>query len=253
MPETRQQRRARLRQVRRHGEGLLRSGLARHPAAADLAAVSLALADLIDTKAGRRAVTGFAAAAHALYEATCKAHPPAATLACKKGCVWCCYSTVAATVPEILLAWTSGQGQARAPIAPAPAAKPPCLMLREGACTIYAARPLMCRVANSLDWTVCREEYEGTNPDRDVPVSRVPLEHGAAVRVSVLAALRMKGLDAGLYELSSALRECDAAGGDAIASRWLSGAAPVLAATPLPADRFILAQVDQLLAAQAHT
>lgn len=250
MPETRQQRRARLRQVRQQGDGLLRRGLPRQPIPADLYAASLALAELIDTKSGARSASAFAGAAHALYEATIKANPPSVALACKKGCNWCCYSTVAATVPEILHVWMSAKGQLRGAGEVATGAKPPCLMLRDGACAIYASRPLMCRVANSLDWTVCREEYEGTNPDRDVPVSRVPIEHGAAVRTSVIAAVRMKGLDAGLYELASAMRECDAEGGEGVAARWLGGGEPFRSAMRLPVDPFILAQVDRLLAGQ---
>lgn len=247
MQETRQQRRARLRQLRQQGEGLLRRGFARQPAPTDLYAASITLAELIDAKIGARSAAAFAGAALALYEATIKANPPTAALACKKGCNWCCYSTVAATVPEILHVWMSARGQARGTGDIASDGKPPCLMLRDGACTIYAARPLMCRVANSLDWTVCREEFDGTNPDRDVPVSRVPIEHGAAVRTSVIAAMQMKGLDAGLYELASGIRECDAIGGDVVAAGWLAGGEPFRAATRLSADRFILAQVDRLL------
>lgn len=249
MQETRQQRRARLRQVRQLGEGLLRRGFPRKPTSSDLGAASLALADRLDAQAGERSPTAFAAAAHALYEATLEANPPAASLACRKGCNWCCYSTVAATAPEILLVWSAANDHAPTAADAAAGAKLPCMMLRDGVCSIYLSRPLMCRVANSLDWTICREEYEGTNPERDVPISRVPVDHGIAVRVAVLAALRRKALDSRLYELGSAIAECSTS--PDVAARWLRGEPAFQAATVLPTDGFVLALVDKILAAHA--
>lgn len=245
MQETRQQRRARLRQVRQHGENLIRRGFPHQPAPADLYAASLVMAERLDAGDGVKSIAAFATAAHTLFEATAKAAPPAAALACKKGCNWCCHSTVAATVPEILLAVSKANDTHRQTSARMER-NSPCPLLREGLCSIYVARPLMCRVANSLDWTACRDEYEGINPDQDVPISRKPIDQGVAVRASALAALRMRGLDSGIYELSSALAECSGGAAD-IAARWLQGARAFKAATTLPTDRFVTELADLLI------
>lgn len=248
MATSRQQTRARLRDVRQLGETLIRRGLPYRPAPGEVLAAGVALADRLAAKRAQTGALEFAAAAHALYEASQAAHPPKAALACKRGCNWCCYSTVAATVPEILLA------AARRPPAPGPGSTaapseagrpPPCLLLRTDGCTVYAARPMMCRVANSLDAAVCVEEYEGTNPERDVPVSQVPIDHGIAVRTAMLVALRLKGLDAGLYELASGLREC-ASDGD-VGTRWLGGQPAFRRARELPVEASIRAMVDRLV------
>lgn len=252
MAATRQQRRTRLRQLGQQGERLLKSGFPRQPSGQDLFAVGVALHDRLETRKGLAAVADFATASVWLYDATLTAHPGNVTVACKRGCNWCCYLPVAASVPEVLLAARAGrQGQAMAAI-PTEAAvagagrKVACGLLREDGCGIYKARPMMCRVANSLDANACRDEYEGRNLDIDVPTARLPLEHGIAVRTAMLLALRLARLDDALYDLNDALGA--AAQGEAVAARWLAGEKAFADARTQPLDATVAEIASRLMA-----
>lgn len=112
-----------------------------------------------------------------------------AALACRRGCHWCCYLPVEASRAEAVHALEYAKrvhGEAafdalgariRAarefyPIRNAgpSSANPPCPFLADGACMVYAARPLACRGWNSRDANACEKAWrEGVDRVR-VPV-----------------------------------------------------------------------------------
>src|SRR4051794_323837 len=86
-------------------------------------------------------------------------------LACRRGCAHCCHTFVSARAPEILFVKNAIPGReresARAAVDKAYAVTgrlgpdgrggmaEPCPMLRDGACQVYQARPMTCRMAVS--------------------------------------------------------------------------------------------------------
>ena len=97
--------------------------------------------------------------------------------ACRKGCGWCCHQRVGATAIEVLHiageirklpdsetilarldAWNSGR---------------PCVFLVEGACSIYALRPLKCRSLYQMDARWCMTTYAKL----DAPIFGPPPSH----------------------------------------------------------------------------
>ncbi len=99
------------------------------------------------------------------------------TLACQKGCSWCCKLQVTVTAPEALriagylqanlsadglaelrtrlkelVAKTAGMGTEERAVSGLP-----CGLLVDNACSVYPVRPLICRGWNSTDASVCEE------------------------------------------------------------------------------------------------
>jgi len=98
----------------------------------------------------------------------------------------------------------------------------------------YAARPVMCRVATSLDVASCIDEYEGRNLRSDITVAKSPIQHGFNTRAVLFTALAIRGLDASAYDLAGGLRESQ--GGEAVAARWLAGARAFASTHTAPLD-----------------
>ncbi|MDA0241682.1 MAG: YkgJ family cysteine cluster protein [Proteobacteria bacterium] len=181
-------------------------------------------------------------------------------IACEIGCAWCCYQQVGVTAPQALhIADYLQRGDAKIP---ADAAlerleeldditngmsnverlkiRRPCALLDEqGACLIYAVRPLACRGCNSMDAEICRrtvEDFEAITEewrDRSAPpwIHRLPYEAMAMIQDGVLAATVDAGFREDKLELTAALRialEDPDAG-----SKWLSGD-PVFETARLP-------------------
>jgi Fe-S-cluster containining protein len=104
------------------------------------------------------------------------AQNPTAVVACSSGCDHCCHQSVGVTPVEAIaiLMFLREHCSAEKLEATATQAKAaylrtrglsadqryspdyPCIFLNQGACEIYAARPLSCRGANSLDAEECR-------------------------------------------------------------------------------------------------
>ncbi|ARL25476.1 YkgJ family cysteine cluster protein [Burkholderia pseudomallei] len=92
------------------------------------------------------------ALADELYAHTAK------NVACKRGCSHCCHIAVAVTPDEAeAIGKRIGRKPHRAPLRKNPGAgfafgyHNPCTFLRSGECSIYANRPLACRIHYSLD------------------------------------------------------------------------------------------------------
>jgi len=118
------------------------------------------------------AVSGF----EALLEETRADHPPEKPLACRAGCDHCCRSLPEITVTAIetfhitdyitgnsepaeiealinTLIKTRAEAETEAPSWPLA----PCPLLKDGRCSIYEARPLICRGYNSYSVSDCEK------------------------------------------------------------------------------------------------
>lgn len=82
-----------------------------------------------------------------LFEFMAELHAPIGPyLPCKKGCSYCCHNReIEITELEIALIEQRTRHRRRAKPGPAPVHGQPCPFLKDGACSIYAARPFLCR------------------------------------------------------------------------------------------------------------
>jgi hypothetical protein len=220
--------RRRHREMTKRGDALLKSGLPKSAAREDLAAAAFVLAGTLADPADA------ASKAQAAFDAAAKLHAPTSKLACKKGCGYCCYGIVMISAPEAfrLAAWLVSRGPAAVAQfrldAAAPAgkgaqdrhgAKIPCPLLRDGACSAYAARPIACRTITSFELAPCIDEFDGKGGDILVPAHYTA--HGGNAQMALAAALTLEGRPVAYYELSAAvLRVLDTP--DAIAL-WAAG------------------------------
>jgi Fe-S-cluster containining protein len=151
-----------------------------------------------------------------------------ARVACARGCAMCCHLRVMATPAEVLglAAYIQGAladdalaalaariSAAAARIRGLPRERVlttniPCPLLVDDACSMYPARPLNCRAYHSLDVRACRVSFE--HPDdlslthpQSAMISRV----NEGVQQGFIEAMRSVAVDAGQYELVTALDE----------------------------------------------
>jgi len=128
-------------------------------------------------------------AAYMLVEVYDGTYPEAPEkIQCKRGCSWCCNSRVQVTRTEakmmekfirlnkseierfgIMKRTKSNMAKIKnLSFEEKIKVRMPCPLLVNGACSIYKARPLMCRSAYSSDAELC--ELAHKNPDKEVPV-----------------------------------------------------------------------------------
>lgn len=144
--------------------------------------------------------------------------PPDPGIACAKGCSHCCTQQVAVAAPEafFLAAQLQGdpRGRAMADVArqldgAAPGQDKPhgiaCALLdTQGACSLYAARPLGCHAFVSLRLDACLAAFtQGALPDIPMPQPHVSMLY--MCRMMLSAALRLAGLDDASYEMNAAV------------------------------------------------
>ena len=179
------------------------------------------------------------------------------TLACRAGCVWCCYFTVDVRAAEVFSILDFVE-RSLAPVekervyadvrANSEAIRElgegervtrntKCPFLDEGRCIVYAARPQSCRNYHATNVAGCRQSYEQPeNLDIDPEFAPVVYQAGGAHVEAVSNAMRAAGYDVKAYELNCAL---DAALSDPGARRrFESGLAPFtgLAGETVPAE-----------------
>ena len=175
---------------------------------------------------------------------------------CARGCSWCCRGVkVEATVAEafavaaFLRDGRSEDEQARIArdardraeatrhldAAARWAQKTPCVFLdtASGACTIYAARPFVCRSHASFDANACESAADDPSAEATVPRHVVPAHVFGTAKTAVIAACEEAGLDARHFELASAVAV--ALGEPRTAERWLDGER-LFDAAVLPSD-----------------
>jgi Fe-S-cluster containining protein len=264
---SRQQRRKEAREQGKLGSRLLGAGLPMEPKRDDVLAVARVVATKFAEPSNTARASEAAALAHTLCEASLRARPSGATIACREGCSYCCHQFVGAVAPEVFLLASALRAN-RDPRLDASAVidrcaplkglaakdrvglKLPCPVLVEGRCGAYAARPLVCRQITSLDLDGCIEEFEGRNMEAQIEVSSAHLAHAGTAHVVLLGALRSAGLSDTAFELSDAL---EIALSDATSERrWLAGE-PVFGAltcsVPVPPRvNFVAQQIAEALA-----
>ena len=166
----------------------------------------------------------------ALHDRTAPDHPG---IACKKGCAHCCSQDVAITAPEaffVAAAVRSKQTLAEALLATDDRLRGVgaverlgqvlCPLLKDAACSIYAARPLACRGFVSVSLPACLATFvDHQAPNVPMPQANVNVLY--TMRMLLKATLRLTGLEDQTYEMTAAvavaLREPDAE------KRWLNG------------------------------
>jgi Fe-S-cluster containining protein len=236
--DSRQQRRKLERERRKIGERGLFRGLAVKPSRAEVVGVAEIIREKLLEAGNDRRASEAAGIAQSLGERSLRANPAEARIACSKGCSYCCHGFVGAVPPEAfriaeaVRAGHAGSLDAEAVRARAqpliglePSArvgrKLPCPLLVDGACSVYAVRPLVCRQTTSLSLPDCIEEFEGTDPEGRIEISSVHLAHASNAHVALLGAMLAVGLPGEAYELGALLDvvlaepDCE--------RRWLGG------------------------------
>jgi Fe-S-cluster containining protein len=170
-----------------------------------------------------------------VFDQTMRRMPQAAAgepLACKAGCTYCCHNVVMATAPEIFSAASELRarhdagfvaavaGRCDAVGATAGIRRSPCPLLHDDLCSVYSARPTVCRKHTSFAVEACIADYEGRGGE--IPIRRFDHEIFECCAVALLLGMRLWDERQGaVFELSGALR---AALQDPQAEqKWLAG------------------------------
>jgi Fe-S-cluster containining protein len=149
-----------------------------------------------------------------------------AAVSCRAGCDACCHVPVGAQAHEVLLVAEYIQTRftpenLEAVIASAAAhrtsfsgrtmeeraaLKRPCALLKDGSCSVYAARPEACRSHHSHNVEGCRSNLETAHGNIDVLIPEI---HGRmfAVMLGIDQAVAEAGFDGRAYDFGSALHE----------------------------------------------
>lgn len=171
-------------------------------------------------------------------------------LACRPGCVHCCYQAVGVSPPEVFAIYhylsfsVSHEARQRTfqriremdeqtrGLEPAQRLAPefPCPFLQEQRCSIYEVRPLACRGKNSLDADACERSLHDVETRQrflagtfSVPCFVEPVRVFHAVAAGVQLALDgLFGLTASPLELTRAMRVL-IDDPEAITEAWLAG------------------------------
>jgi Fe-S-cluster containining protein len=167
-------------------------------------------------------------AAHKEFDRAYAAAPAAAraSVACRAGCGTCCHVPVGAQAHEVLLAAefiqthfppaeldgviarTTAHRAAFAgrSMRERAALKTPCALLREGSCSIYAARPESCRSHHSNNLDGCRSNLESGIDFTNVLIPEIR-GRMFAVMLAIDQAVAEAGFDGRAYDFGSALHE----------------------------------------------
>jgi hypothetical protein len=187
--------------------------------------------------------------AHRCAGAGLRITPPSHSLACGKGCYHCCWSTVGVVAPdaiymadELRTQLPEGEFSALAERSARLArrlqrmdrreklsARLPCSLLKDGACSSYDHRPLVCRWACSPTLRACHDHLVHRTTSF-LEMEGVRYQPTQEVWRGLRAGLWDAGLDASLLSLNGAL--AIALADPDIAHRYLAGE-PVFAAARL--------------------
>jgi Fe-S-cluster containining protein len=178
-----------------------------------------------------------AALATRVFDLTMRRIPPSHSggeLACKAGCTYCCHNVVMATVPEVFLAASELRRQHDAQFAAAVAGRcdaaratagirrNPCPLLHDDLCSVYSARPSVCRKHTSFSVSACIDDYEGRGGN--IPIRRFDQEVFECCAVALLVGMRLwDARQSAVFELSGALAV--ALQDPQAEQRWLAGEA----------------------------
>jgi Fe-S-cluster containining protein len=162
---------------------------------------------------------------------------PSERLACRRGCAHCCHTFVSARAPEILFIKSAIPGRDRQAVGAAvedayavtgalgPGARGgmacACPMLRDGACLVYAARPMTCRTAVSESAEICARAFAPGATVEQIPMPEYYPTLRRGYSVALAGALRRAGFSTWSYEYNAAMHKV-LARSDAEAA-WLAG------------------------------
>jgi Fe-S-cluster containining protein len=163
---------------------------------------------------------------HERHDARIASAPDVGTLACRAGCAWCCYFSVDVRPVEVfrILAFLQREftAEQRASVFAEIEANSKalrglddldrarrnvkCAFLMDGRCSIYAARPQMCRNYHATNVVGCERSYlEPDNLDIDPEFAPYVYQAGSAHVDAFSAAMGDAGYDVRVYELHNAL------------------------------------------------
>lgn len=159
------------------------------------------------------------------HDARIASAPDISTLACGAGCSWCCYFTVDVRAVEVFRildfverTFTAEDkarvyGKIRTNSALLSSLEEEermsrnvkCPFLSAGRCTVYEARPQMCRNYHATNAVGCQQSYEDPdNLDIDPDFAPFVYQAGSAHVEAFGTALREAGYDVDVYELNVA-------------------------------------------------
>ena len=148
-------------------------------------------------------------------------------VACRKGCHWCCHQAVYANSYElhflsekIKTRFSSEKISKLAEAAETKCTvtsqmteeqiskyKAPCPLLENGACSIYEARPMACRIYLSTQLETCLEFYHHPENEHNYPaLIDFPLKAGRMMNEGFMAALKEYGIETAEFRLEEGLR-----------------------------------------------
>jgi Fe-S-cluster containining protein len=188
---------------------------------------------------GSGAAMAFDHARTEILKATRKAKAPAP--ACKAGCSACCTLLVSCSVPELVSIviyiaenWNAkdvadmfaklreaGEKVRGLTAADRHKLRMPCPMLKDGNCSVYAARPLACRAYNSLSRQACIRSSMEPESSPTITVNPKMFRAGFVLNYAIAEALLDCGLDPCGVELITGLLEVLT--NPASLERWLQG------------------------------
>jgi hypothetical protein len=219
---SRQQRRQRLSKLAAVVEKIERRGLPQSPELVELAAVVSLIDGLLDRGPALGRSSRILARIADLQDKSNANASFRNDVACRKGCAFCCSLYVSALPPEIFAVADHirrNAGDLPAEIARIAAAdaktrgldprgrfmsKAFCALLVDDACSVYAARPLVCRGVLSRSRASCESAYRGDAPDNADAIEEAADIRGAYGE-AFLAALHRKGVALAGYELAHAV------------------------------------------------
>ncbi len=172
------------------------------------------------------------------YESTSAKYGFRGELACKKGCHYCCQTRVTASALEIFslarsirARWADPADSFKADFQTAEAVTrdqsvdqrnrghAPCPLLREGICSAYLGRPLVCRTYASLSLPACVDAFNLVSDNIPKPKQNEFIR--AIILTAAKAALNEAGLPSDSYELGHALHLSLAS--ENAERQWLAG------------------------------
>jgi len=148
-------------------------------------------------------------------------------VACFKGCHWCCHQAVFANSYELHylseqikkdftseeLARVTTKTEAKYLITSELSDedilkyKAPCPLLKNGACSAYAARPMACRIYLSIKLETCLEFYKHPENETNYPaLIDFPLQAGRMLNEGFRAALKEYGIETAEFRIEEGLR-----------------------------------------------
>lgn len=159
---------------------------------------------------------------------------------CKRGCSYCCHQPAttfafeAIRIAEVLRATRAERelktlvdkmetrvrgfegGSVRKNVN-----KTPCPLLENDQCSVYANRPLTCRLAHSFSVKKCRLAFQKDRGKVEIPVTLELITGVSGIIEAAFDGLPKAGLDGNLYELCSAVLRALAE--PEVASQWADG------------------------------